>query len=161
MPRCAAVLLGRRTPLGRAEPDVVAAHVTLALHRWSASPSRRPGALRSAWLLLAAGVASGSGAGRRSVRCASPACPTSPRASCAATARSAWCATRSTSATWWRAPRRLIVAAHGRCSSSPLPPASSPSSIRAEQEERRLHAQLGPAYADYCRTVKRLIPFVW
>ena len=33
--------------------------------------------------------------------------------------------------------------------------------IRAEQEERRLHAQLGPAYANYCRDVKRLIPFVW
>lgn len=33
--------------------------------------------------------------------------------------------------------------------------------VRAEQEERRLHAQLGPAYADYCRAVKRLIPFVW
>jgi protein-S-isoprenylcysteine O-methyltransferase Ste14 len=33
--------------------------------------------------------------------------------------------------------------------------------IRATQEERRLHAQLGPVYADYCRRVKRLIPFVW
>ncbi len=33
--------------------------------------------------------------------------------------------------------------------------------IRAEQEERRLRAQLGPAYAEYCRHVKRLIPFVW
>ncbi len=33
--------------------------------------------------------------------------------------------------------------------------------IRAAQEERRLHAQLGPAYADYCRDVRRLIPFVW
>lgn len=33
--------------------------------------------------------------------------------------------------------------------------------IRAEQEERRLHAQLGPLYDDYCRVVKRLIPFVW
>lgn len=33
--------------------------------------------------------------------------------------------------------------------------------VRAEQEERRLHAQVGPAYADYCRRVKRLIPFVW
>lgn len=33
--------------------------------------------------------------------------------------------------------------------------------IRAAQEERRLHAQLGPAYAAYCRDVKRLIPFVW
>ena len=33
--------------------------------------------------------------------------------------------------------------------------------IRAAQEERRLHAQLGTAYADYCRTVKRLVPFVW
>ena len=33
--------------------------------------------------------------------------------------------------------------------------------VRAEQEERRLHAQLGPVYAEYCRSVKRLIPFVW
>lgn len=33
--------------------------------------------------------------------------------------------------------------------------------VRAEQEERRLHAQLGPLYDDYCRVVKRLIPFVW
>jgi protein-S-isoprenylcysteine O-methyltransferase Ste14 len=33
--------------------------------------------------------------------------------------------------------------------------------IRAAQEERRLHAQLGPAYAAYCREVKSLIPFVW
>lgn len=33
--------------------------------------------------------------------------------------------------------------------------------IRAAQEERRLHAQLGALYADYCRGVKRLIPFLW
>lgn len=33
--------------------------------------------------------------------------------------------------------------------------------IRAVQDERRLHRQLGPAYADYCRGVRRLIPFVW
>lgn len=33
--------------------------------------------------------------------------------------------------------------------------------IRAEQEERRLHDQLGADYAQYCREVKRLIPFVW
>jgi protein-S-isoprenylcysteine O-methyltransferase Ste14 len=33
--------------------------------------------------------------------------------------------------------------------------------MRATQEERRLHAQLGAAYAEYCRAVKRLIPFVW
>jgi len=33
--------------------------------------------------------------------------------------------------------------------------------VRAMQEERRLHAQLGPAYAAYCREVKRLVPFVW
>ena len=33
--------------------------------------------------------------------------------------------------------------------------------IRAAQDERRLHAQLGPIYAEYCRSVKRLIPFVW
>jgi len=33
--------------------------------------------------------------------------------------------------------------------------------IRAVQEERRLHTQLGAAYAEYCREVPRLIPFVW
>ncbi len=33
--------------------------------------------------------------------------------------------------------------------------------IRAEQEERRLHQQLGPVYAEYCREVRRLIPFLW
>jgi protein-S-isoprenylcysteine O-methyltransferase Ste14 len=33
--------------------------------------------------------------------------------------------------------------------------------VRAAQEERRLHAQLGPAYAAYCREVKRLIPWLW
>ena len=33
--------------------------------------------------------------------------------------------------------------------------------IRAAQEERRLHAQLGAPYAAYCREVKRLIPFLW
>ena len=34
-------------------------------------------------------------------------------------------------------------------------------SMRAIQDERRLHRQLGPAYAEYCREVKRLIPFIW
>jgi protein-S-isoprenylcysteine O-methyltransferase Ste14 len=33
--------------------------------------------------------------------------------------------------------------------------------VRSVQEERRLHAQLGREYADYCREVKRLVPFVW
>jgi protein-S-isoprenylcysteine O-methyltransferase Ste14 len=33
--------------------------------------------------------------------------------------------------------------------------------VRAVQEERRLHAQLGPAYEAYCREVRCLIPFVW
>jgi protein-S-isoprenylcysteine O-methyltransferase Ste14 len=33
--------------------------------------------------------------------------------------------------------------------------------VRAIQEERRLHAQLGPAYEAYCRDVRCLIPFVW
>lgn len=33
--------------------------------------------------------------------------------------------------------------------------------VRAAQEERRLHAQLGPPYAAYCREVKSLIPFIW
>jgi protein-S-isoprenylcysteine O-methyltransferase Ste14 len=32
---------------------------------------------------------------------------------------------------------------------------------RAAQEEHRLHAQLGAAYADYCSKAKRLIPFAW
>ena len=33
--------------------------------------------------------------------------------------------------------------------------------VRALQEERRLHAQLGTEYEAYCRSVRRLIPFVW
>jgi protein-S-isoprenylcysteine O-methyltransferase Ste14 len=33
--------------------------------------------------------------------------------------------------------------------------------VRAQQEERRLRAQVGAAYDDYCRAVKRLVPFVW
>lgn len=33
--------------------------------------------------------------------------------------------------------------------------------VRSGQEERRLHEQLGPEYADYSREVKRLLPFVW
>jgi protein-S-isoprenylcysteine O-methyltransferase Ste14 len=33
--------------------------------------------------------------------------------------------------------------------------------VRAEQEERRLHQQLGRVYAEYCNEVKRLIPFLW
>jgi protein-S-isoprenylcysteine O-methyltransferase Ste14 len=33
--------------------------------------------------------------------------------------------------------------------------------VRSLLDERRLHAQLGAPYDDYCRTVKRLVPFVW
>lgn len=33
--------------------------------------------------------------------------------------------------------------------------------VRADQEERRLHAQLGPRYERYCGEVKRLVPYVW
>jgi protein-S-isoprenylcysteine O-methyltransferase Ste14 len=33
--------------------------------------------------------------------------------------------------------------------------------IRAHQDEARLHALVGEAYASYCRDVKRLVPFVW
>lgn len=33
--------------------------------------------------------------------------------------------------------------------------------LRAEQEERWLRRQLGGDYEQYCRAVKRLIPFVW
>lgn len=33
--------------------------------------------------------------------------------------------------------------------------------VRADQEERRLHALLGPVYAEYCRHVPRLLPRVW
>ncbi len=33
--------------------------------------------------------------------------------------------------------------------------------VRAVQEERRLHAQLGAQYDAYARQVKRLVPFVW
>lgn len=32
---------------------------------------------------------------------------------------------------------------------------------RAVQEEIRLHEQLGPPYAAYCREVKQLVPFLW
>jgi len=32
---------------------------------------------------------------------------------------------------------------------------------RAIVEERRLRAQMGAEYDDYCRSVKRLLPFVW
>jgi len=33
--------------------------------------------------------------------------------------------------------------------------------VRATQDERRLHAQLGVEYEAYCRQVKRLVPFLW
>lgn len=33
--------------------------------------------------------------------------------------------------------------------------------VRARLEEQRLRVQLGAEYDDYCRTVKRLVPFVW
>lgn len=33
--------------------------------------------------------------------------------------------------------------------------------LRAVQEERHLRRHLGAAYDDYCRRVRRLIPFVW
>jgi protein-S-isoprenylcysteine O-methyltransferase Ste14 len=33
--------------------------------------------------------------------------------------------------------------------------------VRATQEERRLRLQVGAAYDDYSRRVKRLVPFVW
>jgi protein-S-isoprenylcysteine O-methyltransferase Ste14 len=33
--------------------------------------------------------------------------------------------------------------------------------VRCRQDERRLHDQLGQTYVDYCRDVKRLIPFLW
>lgn len=33
--------------------------------------------------------------------------------------------------------------------------------VRSVLEEQRLHAQLGAQYDEYCRTVKRLVPFVW
>ena len=33
--------------------------------------------------------------------------------------------------------------------------------VRAGQEERRLHEQLGAAYETYCREVRSLIPFLW
>lgn len=33
--------------------------------------------------------------------------------------------------------------------------------MRAVQEERRIRAQIGRPYDDYCREVKRLIPYVW
>lgn len=33
--------------------------------------------------------------------------------------------------------------------------------MRAAQEERRLHQQLGGAYSAYCREVRRLVPGIW
>jgi protein-S-isoprenylcysteine O-methyltransferase Ste14 len=33
--------------------------------------------------------------------------------------------------------------------------------VRAIQEERRTRAQVGAPYDEYCRDVKRLLPFVW
>lgn len=33
--------------------------------------------------------------------------------------------------------------------------------VRAVQEEKRLRAQLGAQYADYCSEVKRLVPYIW
>jgi protein-S-isoprenylcysteine O-methyltransferase Ste14 len=33
--------------------------------------------------------------------------------------------------------------------------------VRTGQEERRMRAQLGSVYAEYCRDVKRLLPFLW
>jgi len=33
--------------------------------------------------------------------------------------------------------------------------------VRATQDERRLHAQMGAEYEAYCRQVKRLVPFIW
>lgn len=51
------------------------------------------------------------------------------------------------------APRPLLIVTFAACFVA--------LSIRAEQDERRLHRQLGTTYAEYCRTVKRLIPFVW
>jgi protein-S-isoprenylcysteine O-methyltransferase Ste14 len=51
------------------------------------------------------------------------------------------------------APRPLLIVTFAACFVA--------LSVRAEQDERRLHRQLGTTYAEYCRTVKRLIPFVW
>jgi protein-S-isoprenylcysteine O-methyltransferase Ste14 len=51
------------------------------------------------------------------------------------------------------APRPIVLASLSACFAA--------LAMRAAQEEGRLHAQLGPAYAAYCREVKRLIPFVW
>jgi protein-S-isoprenylcysteine O-methyltransferase Ste14 len=51
------------------------------------------------------------------------------------------------------APRPILFVTYAACATALI--------VRAVQEERRLHAQLGPAYAAYCRDVKRLIPFVW
>jgi protein-S-isoprenylcysteine O-methyltransferase Ste14 len=51
------------------------------------------------------------------------------------------------------APRGLFMITFGLCGAALM--------VRAVQEERRLHVQVGAPYAAYCREVKRLIPFVW
>ena len=33
--------------------------------------------------------------------------------------------------------------------------------VRTIEEERRMHQQVGAAYAQYCKSVKRLVPWVW
>jgi protein-S-isoprenylcysteine O-methyltransferase Ste14 len=51
------------------------------------------------------------------------------------------------------APRPWLFLTYGLCVGMLI--------LRALQEERRYHAQLGPEYAAYCREVKRLVPFLW
>jgi len=51
------------------------------------------------------------------------------------------------------APRPLLCVSYALCVGA--------LTMRAVQEERRLHQQLGAEYAVYCGRVKRLVPFVW
>ena len=69
---------------------------------------------------------------------------------------SASCAIRSTAVIYWprhHCQRPLCVLTFALSSVGLI--------VRAVQEERRLRVQVGPPYDDYCREVKRLIPFVW
>jgi protein-S-isoprenylcysteine O-methyltransferase Ste14 len=62
----------------------------------------------------------------------------------------------------------MVVAAGGALVAAPTPWSLATCAasglclaVRTGQEERRMRAHVGDAYDAYCRTVRRLIPFVW